>query len=51
MTLDEFWKIVDDIDIESREDGRYTSEEIYKIGCAFVKLKRSDSFLSVAGIN
>lgn len=48
MTLEEFWKIVDDIDVDSREDGRYTSEEIYKIGCAFVKLKRSDKF-SIGG--
>lgn len=35
MTQKEFWELVDSIDIDSREDGRYTNEEIYKIGCAF----------------
>ena len=42
MILKEFWELVDSIDVDSREDGRYTLEEIYKIGCAFISMANSE---------
>ena len=38
MTVNEFWDLVDTIDLDDREDGRYTEEEIFNIACAFVSL-------------
>ena len=35
MTIDDFWKYVDSIDVDSRDDGRYTEDEMFKIGCMF----------------
>lgn len=35
MTVEEFWKYVDSIDIESRDDGRFTEEEMFDIGVMF----------------
>lgn len=41
MTVREFWSIVDSIDVDSREDGRYTEDEMYTIGCAFIEMNNS----------
>ena len=41
MTLKEFWKMIDDINVDEREDGRFTEEEMYQIGCAFIELPHS----------
>lgn len=41
MTTKEFWDRIDRIDIDSRDTGRYTEEEIFSIGCAFIKLDNS----------
>ncbi len=38
MTIKEFWDLVDGIDIDNRDDGKYTEEEMYQIGCAFIQL-------------
>lgn len=38
MTVNEFWDLVDTIDLDDREDGKYTEEEIYRIACAFISL-------------
>lgn len=35
MTVKEFWERVDAIDIESREDGRFTEDEMFAIGMMF----------------
>ena len=35
MTVEEFWNYVDSIDIESRDDGRFTEEEMFNIGVMF----------------
>ena len=35
MTIKEFWEHVDSIDIESREDGRFTEDEMFEIGVMF----------------
>ena len=35
MTIEEFWKYVDSIDIDSREDGRFTEDEMFNIGVMF----------------
>ena len=35
MTVDEFWAYVDSIDIESRDDGRFTDDELFTIGNMF----------------
>lgn len=42
MTVTEFWKKVDAIDVDSREDGRYTDDEMYEIGCAFKELNNAE---------
>jgi hypothetical protein len=39
--VEEFWSKVDAIDIDSRADSRYTEDEIYDIGCAFIQLNNS----------
>lgn len=41
MTTKEFWDIIDSIDIDSREDGRYTEEEMYNIGCSFIEMNNA----------
>lgn len=41
-TVQEFWKLVDDIDIDSREDGKFTEDEMFDIGCAFKSLRNSE---------
>lgn len=41
MTVKEFWELIDAIDIDSREDGRYTEDEMYDIGCRFIALDNS----------
>lgn len=38
MTVNEFWDLVDTIDLDEREDGKYTEEEMYQIACAFISL-------------
>ena len=42
MTKKEFWEKIDAIDVDSRDDGRYTDEEMYEIGCAFIELTNSE---------
>lgn len=42
MTLKEFWEKIDAIDVDSREDGRYTTDEIYDIGCAFIEMTNTE---------
>ena len=42
MTVREFWEIVDAIDVDSRENGRYTNDEIYRIGCAFIEMNNAE---------
>lgn len=41
MTVKEFWDIVDSIDIDAREDARYTEDEMYKIGCSFIEMNNA----------
>ncbi len=41
MTVTEFWEKVDSIDVDSRDDGRYTDDEMYDIGCTFIKLNNA----------
>lgn len=41
MTVKEFWEKVDAIDLDSRDDGRYTDDEMYDIGCAFIEMNNS----------
>ena len=41
MTVKEFWDIIDAIDIDSREESRYTEDEMYKIGCAFIEMNNA----------
>ena len=41
MTVSEFWNLVDAIDIDSREDGRYTEDEMYSIGNAFIEMNNA----------
>ena len=41
MTVEEFWNLIDAIDIDSRDDGRFTEQEMYDIGCAFIELDNS----------
>lgn len=41
MTVTEFWALVDGINIDAREDGRYTEDEMYNIGSAFIDLDNS----------
>ncbi len=41
MTVKEFWEKVDSIDVDSRDDGRYTEDEMYDIGCAFIEMNNS----------
>lgn len=41
MTVSEFWDKVDSIDIDSRDDGKYTEDEMYEIGCAFIEMNNS----------
>lgn len=41
MTVNEFWNLIDAIDIDSREDGRYTDDEMYQIGSAFIEMNNS----------
>lgn len=41
MTPQELWSMIDEIDIDSREDGRYTLDEQYNIGCAFIEMNNS----------
>ena len=38
MTLEEFEKKIDSIDVDARDDGRYTRDEIYEIGCDFIDM-------------
>lgn len=42
MTQKELLEKIDSIDVDSREDGRYTDEELYEIGCAFIEMSNSD---------
>lgn len=42
MTVKEFWEKIDSIDIDSREDGRYTEDEMYDIGCTFITLNNAE---------
>lgn len=35
MTTEEFWNYIDSIDIESRDDGRFTEDEMFDIGYLF----------------
>lgn len=42
MTVTEFWEKVDSIDIDSRDDGRYTDDEMYDIGCAFIEMNNAE---------
>lgn len=42
MTLEEFEKKIDSIDLDAREDGKYTREEIYEIGCSFISMTQSE---------
>lgn len=42
MTERDFWDKIDSIDVDSREDGRYTNDEIYEIGCEFINLTGSE---------
>lgn len=41
MTTAEFWALVDSINVDAREDGRYTEDEMYHIGSAFIELDNS----------
>lgn len=41
MTVKEFWEIIDAIDIDSREEARYTEDEMYKIGCSFIEMNNA----------
>ena len=41
MTPEELWNKIDAIDIDSREDGKYTYDEMYDIGCAFISMDNS----------
>jgi len=41
MTVKEFWDLVDAIDVDSREDGKYTEDEMYMIGNAFIEMDNS----------
>lgn len=38
MTLKEFEEKIDSIDVDVRDDGRYTRDEIYEIGCNFIEM-------------
>ncbi len=50
MNVKEFWNLVDSIDVDSREDGKYTKDELYAIGCAFINLDNSEK-RSIGGWN
>lgn len=41
MTVKEFWQYVDGIDVDSRDDGRYTEDEMFEIGRMFKSLNNS----------
>lgn len=41
MTVNEFWQIIDNIDVDSRDDGAYTEQEMYDIGCIFIEMNNS----------
>ena len=41
MTVQDLWTMIDAIDIDSREDGRFTEDEMYDIGCAFIEMNNS----------
>lgn len=45
MTLKEFEAEIDAIDVDKREDGRYTKEEIYDLGCKFIDMTASEKRL------
>ena len=45
MTLKEFEDEIDAIDVDKREDGRYTKEEIYDLGCKFIDMTASEKRL------
>ncbi len=41
MTIKEFWERIDRIDLDSRDTGMYTEDEIFAIGCSFINLTNS----------
>lgn len=41
MTVKEFWALVDAINIDDRDDGRFTEDEMYTIGNAFIEMNNS----------
>ena len=42
MTLKEFEDLIDSIDVDEREDARYTRDEIYNIGCKFIDMTAAE---------
>lgn len=42
MNLEEFENLIDSIDVDARDDGKYTKDEIYKIGCAFIEMSPAE---------
>ena len=38
MTLKEFEEAIDSIDVDQRDDGKYTRDEIYDLGCKFIEM-------------
>lgn len=42
MNLEEFETLIDSIDVDARDDGKYTKDEIYKIGCAFIEMSPAE---------
>lgn len=42
MTLKEFEEAIDSIDVDQRDDGRYTRDEIYDLGCKFIDMTQAE---------
>ena len=42
MTLKEFEEKIDSIDLDDRDDGTYTRDEIYEIGCSFIQMTAAE---------
>lgn len=42
MTLKEFEELIDSIDLDTRDESKYTKEEIYNIGCAFIQMTAAE---------
>jgi len=42
MNLKEFEELIDSIDLDNREEEKYTLKEIYDIGCAFIEMSQGE---------